>query len=86
LPFPSLQQLQQLNKNLVKCGRVKFCEIERNNVNHPEISALAPKAVASLLPSKSRDKYEKTYNIFNSWRTSKNVRNIDEEVMLAFFS
>jgi hypothetical protein len=58
--------------------------MERNNVNHPEISALAFKAVASLLPSKSRDKYEKSYNIF-TWRTSKNVRNIDEEVMLAFF-
>jgi hypothetical protein len=54
-------------------------------VKYPEISALALKAVASLLPSKSRDKYEKSYNIFNSWRTSKNVRNIDEEVMLAFF-
>lgn len=50
-----------------------------------EISALALEAVASLLPSKSRDKYEKTYNIFNSWRTSKNVRDINEEVMLAFF-
>jgi hypothetical protein len=53
-------------------------------VKYPEISALALKAVASLLPSKSRDKYEKSYNIF-TWRTSKNVRNIDEEVMLAFF-
>jgi hypothetical protein len=40
---------------------------------------------STVLPSKSRHKYEKTYNIFNFWRTSKNVRDIDEEVKLAFF-
>lgn len=59
--------------------------MDRNNNNSSEISALAVEAVASLLPHKSRDKYEKIYDIFCSWRTSKNVTDGNEEVMLAFF-
>mgnify|MGYP005985813769 CR=1 FL=1 len=56
-----------------------------NNERDHGISAVALEAVAALLSSKSQEKYEKIYNIFDSWRTLKKVRNIDKEVMLAFF-
>lgn len=45
----------------------------------------AKEASSSLLPQKSRDRYEKTYSQFCDWRKKKEVEGVDENIMLAYF-
>lgn len=51
----------------------------------PEIVQLAEKYSGKLLPKKSKAKYDNCFTNFEKWCESKNVRNIDESVMIAFF-
>lgn len=51
-----------------------------------EITEAAARATHDLLPHKSRDKYEKTFAVFKCWCKEKNVRNISEDVLLAYFA
>lgn len=50
-----------------------------------DIQKAAGLACASLLPEKSKDRYSQTYNQFLEWFVDKNVSQIDENVMLAYF-
>ncbi|KAF5280891.1 hypothetical protein FQR65_LT03040 [Abscondita terminalis] len=45
----------------------------------------AKQASSSLLPVKSKEMYEKSYSLFCQWRTRKAVKEIDQNVMLAYF-
>lgn len=49
------------------------------------IQKAAELACASLLPVKSKDRYCQTYNLFLEWFVEKNLSQIDENVMLAYF-
>lgn len=50
-----------------------------------DILNAAREASSSLLPLKSKEKYEKVYEIFCKWRMTKNALRTDESVMLAYF-
>jgi hypothetical protein len=50
-----------------------------------EIEESAALAVNELLPVKSRKKYDKAYQQFEDWCREKRVRDITEEVLLAYF-
>lgn len=53
----------------------------------PEIRQKAGKAEESLLPEKSRKRYEETFKTFKNWCTEKKVQKIaSETVLLAYFS
>lgn len=45
----------------------------------------AKEACSSLLPQKSKDRYEKTYKQFCDWRKKNKVEASDETIMLAYF-
>ncbi|CAH1366303.1 unnamed protein product, partial [Tenebrio molitor] len=47
--------------------------------------ASANDACSSLLPAKSRELYEKTYNEFKTWCTEQQITNYTEPVFLAYF-
>lgn len=51
----------------------------------PEVKNIANTAVHSLLPSKSRLRYEKEYQNFCKWCTENNVTNLSENIILAYF-
>ncbi|KAK5647242.1 hypothetical protein RI129_000573 [Pyrocoelia pectoralis] len=51
-----------------------------------EIESSANAARASLLPEKSKARYERTYTYFKEWCNSKNVKTINETVLLAYFN
>ncbi|KAJ8912753.1 hypothetical protein NQ315_016709 [Exocentrus adspersus] len=56
------------------------------NVKNPsDILKAAQEASSSLLPAKSKEKYQKVYEKFCQWRISKNVQKTDENVVLAYF-
>ncbi|KAJ3646056.1 hypothetical protein Zmor_023667 [Zophobas morio] len=57
----------------------------RNIPVSEDILNAAREACTSLLPAKSKEKYEKTYGVFCQWREAKKVKNLDENVMLAYF-
>lgn len=50
-----------------------------------EISEAAKTAIYELLPTKSRERYELVYNLFQKWSSDKKVHTINEEVILAYF-
>lgn len=64
-----------------------FAEVNTTEEVLPSvISEAAAAAVADLLPSKSKDRYEKEYAQFEEWCRAKNVHDIiTEDVLLAFF-
>lgn len=49
------------------------------------VLASANNVCSSLLPTKSRDLYEKTYNEFDTWCTEQHITNYTEPVFLAYF-
>lgn len=51
-----------------------------------DVTAAANAAIEDLLPSKSKDRYEKTYSAFEDWCSFKNVKVVTEEVLLAYFA
>lgn len=50
-----------------------------------EVLDIAKAATLNLLPDKSRHRYEKEYGLFMDWCSSKKVKAISEDVMLAYF-
>lgn len=50
-----------------------------------DIQAAAEEASKELLPEKSREIYEKQYKKFKEWCAYKNVENLNENVLLAYF-
>lgn len=50
-----------------------------------DIEESAALAVQSLLPVKSKDKYENAYRQFDDWCKERQVKVITEEVLLAYF-
>lgn len=50
-----------------------------------DIEESAALALHSLLPEKSKEKYEKAFKEFENWCLQKRVQDISEEVLLAYF-
>jgi integrase len=50
-----------------------------------DVEESAALAINELLPVKSRKKYDKAYQQFEDWCREKRVRDITEEVLLAYF-
>lgn len=46
----------------------------------------AEEAVVDILPKKSRSSYEKEFHMFEDWMTTRNVKGINESVLLAYLS
>ncbi|KAJ8916918.1 hypothetical protein NQ315_013388 [Exocentrus adspersus] len=57
------------------------CNVE----NSSDILKAAQEASSSLLPAKSKEKYQKVYEKFCQWRITKNVQKTDENVIPAYF-
>lgn len=57
-----------------------------NELTPEEIIEEAKQATLELLPKKSREKYEREYNLFKNWCTEKKIPNITENVILAYIS
>ncbi|KAJ8909612.1 hypothetical protein NQ315_010824 [Exocentrus adspersus] len=53
--------------------------------NNEEIAQLVSEAESSLLPVKSRAKYEKSYQLFCHWRNEKDVQGASEDILIAYF-
>lgn len=51
----------------------------------PEILTAAEAATANLLPSKSREQYERAYKLFTDWRKDSKTDSLSENVLLAYF-
>lgn len=51
-----------------------------------EILELEQKAELKLIPEKSKEAYSKEYDRFMVWMQSKSVKDISEEVMLAYMT
>jgi hypothetical protein len=49
-----------------------------------ELRNAVKEAELCFLPEKSREKYLKTYEIFNKWRSDKGATNISETVLLSY--
>lgn len=56
-----------------------------NDNMEDDIEESAKIAIQSLLPTKSKDKYEKAYRLFEDWSHQKGVTVITEAVLLAYF-
>lgn len=56
------------------------------DAENTEISDLADEARSFMIPSKSREKYEKEYESFLQWKTAKGQIAVTEDVLLAYFS
>lgn len=50
-----------------------------------EIINTANEATQNLLPEKSKELYNKEYNMFMEWRCKKQVKSFTERVLLAYF-
>ena len=59
---------------------------EELNNTPPELRQEANAAALLLLPATSKGRYEKQYNSFLKWMSSKNVNKITENVVLAYIS
>ncbi|KAJ3652615.1 hypothetical protein Zmor_018565 [Zophobas morio] len=51
-----------------------------------DLSKAAAAATEELLPSKSKERYEKQFQVFEDWRRLKNVTSLTEDVFLAYFA
>lgn len=54
--------------------------------DNADILQLVSEATTSLLPAKSREKYERTYQQFCNWRNAKNVQGDNENILIAHTS
>jgi hypothetical protein len=60
-------------------------ELENPSALPAAVMASANDACSSLLPAKSRELYEKTYNEFETWCTEPQITKYTEPVFLAYF-
>lgn len=51
----------------------------------PELRVAAEKATEGMIPEKSRERYEKTYEAYSKWCEIKGVQHTSETVLLAYF-
>lgn len=58
---------------------------ENEILTPPNITKAAEEASTSLLPVKSRERYETVYRKFMEWRLRNNIKSFSENVMLAYF-
>lgn len=58
---------------------------ENEVLTPPNITQIAENASSSLLPVKSRERYELAYQKFMEWRLKNNIQSFSENVMLAYF-
>lgn len=49
-----------------------------------EIADKCMEAIGQIVPTKSRERYEKEYREFCSWKEDNNVRQVNEDVLLAY--
>ncbi len=59
--------------------------LEMHNSLPEHIEKQAQPAIENLLPSKSKQTYEKEYETFKKWQSENNVTIIKEMVLLAYF-
>jgi hypothetical protein len=45
----------------------------------------AGEALNSLIPEKSKERYDKAYNVFKQWQSENHTMVIEENVLLAYF-
>lgn len=57
---------------------------EEEGCTPPDIIEIARATKNSLLPDKSKDRYEKTYDEFMVWRKKKNTNSFSQRVMIAY--
>lgn len=78
---------QSENWRSVKLAKMENCvEASASAGISPEIEQAAEEALAGLLPSKSRERYETEYDALESWMREKKVNVVNETVLLAYFS
>lgn len=64
-----------------------YSDIENDEISStpPNIIEMAEVATSNLLPTKSRERYETTYQKFMNWRLKNKLNSFSENVMLAYF-
>lgn len=60
-------------------------EISDDSSANSEIDEVETTVCGSLLPEKSKKRYEMTYDVFKKWCASKAVTNLGEDVLLTYF-
>jgi hypothetical protein len=55
------------------------------NCTPPELREVAEGTLSNLLPTKSREVYEKEFANFEAWCRENKVQNISENVLIAYF-
>lgn len=63
-----------------------YSNVEEFQNTPPEVMEMAQAATSTLIPEKSRKQYELVYKRFNDWCVLKIVKNLTENVFLAYFS
>lgn len=66
-----------------KIGKAKMDDSDMDISSDIEESANL--AINSIIPSKSRNRYEEVYKKFEKWCQQKKVKNVCEKVLLAYF-
>lgn len=51
----------------------------------PEVRVAAERATEGIIPEKSRERYENTYELYSKWCVAKGVQHTSETVLLAYF-
>lgn len=86
--FPFNVSWQQIfvYKYICQVQKLSFGIFGMENQEEPQdIVEAAGAAVLNLLPTKSRNLYDKAYNQFREWCKKKKVQTYTENVMLAYF-
>ncbi|KAJ8982084.1 hypothetical protein NQ317_015596 [Molorchus minor] len=51
----------------------------------PEVRVAVERATEGIIPEKSRERYENTYELYSKWCVAKGVQHTSETVLLAYF-
>lgn len=51
----------------------------------PEVRVAAERVTEGIIPEKSRERYENTYELYSKWCVAKGVKHTSETVLLAYF-
>lgn len=62
------------------------CELDNRPGTPNELIEAASEANKELLPSKSKDRYQKVYDNFEEWKKSKKATSNSERVFIAYFT
>lgn len=72
----------KMTENLQNIAIMNDCDSDSDF----DMEAAAEKSLSTLLPEKSKEKYEKQYEIFKKWCNDKKATVVNETVLLAYFS